>query len=97
MATNLVGSAAFTTHDDSGQGILGTPYLIQRPFEFLGVWFDELVMAYPEFSRDAVVHRTTGSGPGCVKSRNEFSFSRFDRTQCPVSHDRLSGRGRSTP
>jgi len=34
---------------------------------------------------------------GCVKSRIEFSSSKFDRTECPVSHDRLSGRGQGTP
>jgi hypothetical protein len=32
--------------------------------------------------------------PGCVKTRHEISFLKFDRAGCAVSHDRLSGKGR---
>jgi hypothetical protein len=36
-------------------------------------------------------------GTGCVKTRQEISFLRFDRAGCAVSHDRLSGKGRGIP
>jgi hypothetical protein len=32
-------------------------------------------------------------GTGCVKTRHEISFLKFDRAGCAVSHDRLSGKG----
>jgi hypothetical protein len=35
--------------------------------------------------------------PGCVKTRHEISFLKFDRAGCAVSHDRLSGKGRGIP